>query len=73
MITGPAKRRSYWPRQAAWLLAPPSGVITGLAKRLRHYRRRFASRANEQAAIDDDGLHFYAPFGKTIHWFDEHF
>ena len=68
-----AKRRGYWPRQAASLLVPPSSVVTGSAKRLRHYRRRFASRANEQAAIDDDGLHFYAPFGKTIRWFGEHF
>ena len=33
---------------------------------IRHYRRRFADRANEQAAIDGDGLHFYTPFGNTI-------
>ena len=32
-MTGLAKRRHYWACQAASLLGPPSGVITGPAKR----------------------------------------
>ena len=42
VITGLAKRRNYWDRQAASILSPPSGVNTGLAKR-RKYRARQAA------------------------------
>ena len=37
-----AKRRRYWPHQAAWLLGPPSGVVTGSAKRRGYWLRQAA-------------------------------
>ncbi len=43
VITGPAKRRHYWPRQATSLLGPTSGVITGPNKRRHYWPRQAAS------------------------------
>ena len=43
VITGPAKRRHYWPRQATSLLGPTSGVITGPNKRRHYWARQTAS------------------------------
>ena len=37
-----AKRRGYWPRQAASLLVPPSSVVTGSAKRRGYWPRQAA-------------------------------
>ena len=37
-----AKRCRYWARQAASLLAPPSGVVTGSAKRRGYWARQAA-------------------------------